>query len=101
MNRKFGQPISQLRKQWRAEGKCPRCGGILEPGYGACLKCRRSKNARNVIKRERAADTKPVLVNMPRDILAKIEADAKDRGESIEQWIIAECRAAFDEGEDQ
>ena len=99
MNKKFGQPISQLKKRWRAEGKCPRCGRDLEPGYGACLKCRRNKNARNVSKRNRS-DTKPVLVNMPRDLLAQIEADAEDRGESVEQWLIAESRAAFDNDED-
>lgn len=97
MNKKFGKPISQLRKQWKREGRCPRCGGTLEAGFGACVKCR-SKHA--VRRARNRSETKPVLINMPRDLLAQIEADAKDRGESVEQWIVAESRAAFDEADE-
>lgn len=34
---------------------------------------------------------------MPRELYALIKDDADERGETVEQWIIAEAEAAFDE----
>ena len=50
-------------------------------------------------KRNRQGDLRPVLVSLPRELYNLITADADERGETVEQWIIAEAEAAFDEDE--
>lgn len=41
--------------------------------------------------------SRPVLVFLPRSLYNLIKADADECGETVEQWIIAEAEAAFEE----
>ena len=60
-------------------------------------KCRQEHAGRR--KRNRYGDTRPVLVNIPRELYGQVTVDADERNETVEQWIIAEAEAAFDEDE--
>ncbi len=49
--------IKTVRDHWRKQGRCPRCGGIPEPGHKTCLNCL-VKNRKYLRKhRERRATT--------------------------------------------
>ena len=37
------------------------------------------------------------MILMPRELYGKIKADAVDRNETVEEWIIAECAASFED----
>lgn len=96
MNKKFGVPISQLRKQWMAQGLCRQCGGELTEHHSTCAQCR----SRHAARRRRRNDTpKPLLITLPRATYESALADARERGETIEQWIVAEITASVEAGD--
>lgn len=76
-----------------AAGWCRDCGGEVEdPG---AKYCRRHKARRNQAHRARQDRQRvEVRLRLPRALHALIEADAAERGESVEAWLEAEARAA-------
>lgn len=70
---------------------------MVEAGFSTCAKCRQKHAGRR--KRNRQGDLRPVLVSLPHELYHLIKADADERGKTVEQWIIAEAEAAFNEDE--
>lgn len=72
--------------------------GRLAPDENTCRDCRQ----KHVARRKRnlyGTGPRPVLIQVPRDLYGKIKADAVEHNETVEQWILAECAAAFDDDE--
>ena len=105
--RKFGRPLADVRREWRAAGLCRDCGAEAD-GKRRCTECARRVNRAKRLKREAAAaaglakvvrnppdkplapdpaSLKPVLVQLPRAVFEAAKADAAERGESLEEWI--------------
>ena len=113
MRRRFGQPIGDLSRQWKAEGRCRECGAAAG-GKRRCPRCAKTFNAAkskaraerqaaglaHVVRRADPASLKPVLVQLPRETYELALADAAERGETLEQWIAAEIAATFDDDSD-
>lgn len=92
---RYGESMSDKRRRWIATGRCRGSGGPLEPGEKRCKRCR-SKRGRGE-DRKAKRDLVAIEVRMPSDLYRAILADATERGESVETWIVAEARAALDE----
>ena len=113
MRRRFGRPVSELSREWREQGRCRECGAEAH-GKRRCSRCAKTFNAARARARaerqaaglaqvvhrptpQDAASLKPVLVQLPRHVFAAATADAESRGESLEQWIVAELTASLED----
>ena len=111
--RRFGKPIGQLSREWKAAGLCRECGAEAH-GKRRCVRCAKTFNAAKSQARAarqaaglaqvvrtpepsaNPASLKPVLVQLPRHVFEAAKADAESRGETLEQWIVAELTASLE-----
>lgn len=91
---RYGESMSDKRRRWIAAGLCRGCGGPLRPGETSCGRCcgKRGRGEDRKAKRDLVA----VEVRMPSELYRAILAEATERGESVETWLVAEARAALD-----
>ena len=105
--RQYGETMRAKCRRGEAAGDCRDCGAKgphrLPDGSTSkrCARCRglRSSRAPGSGRTRRAAGaaagTVAVTLHVPAALHARIAADAADRGESLEAWLLAAAREGF------